>query len=644
MPKTGATRHQKFLKSEKSKTKLKAKKDLPKGTNVTKTNFKIKKIVIKEQLKKHGVSEALSARKLNIKELLSRLNHFNTNSRTDALDGLKELVTIHPEVLDQNLGQLVLGVSPLVLNIEKVIRHESFKVLHSILMKTNIEKIEPFFDIMSTYLRSAMTHIDNRIQEDSLLFLDLLVQYTPQKVAEDFHKIVPNFLDMISKLRVDSKPGRTLTVNLGSKITSVKWRVKVLHRLKDYLKIFINHNTTGKKDKSQIEITKTYDSNTQNNFSLFNPNYISVCCISCFSAKHSENVLVVDEVEKFKEYIDTLVPLLFETWLEVCPKANSEKNIETIINEDAASLLKHVLNVFSLIWDLVQYQNKKNPSSKFQFYFIQKYKHQFNQNFMEAFPYVTNIRSKQKKANNDLPFEDEISDPKLVAQNLEICYLFVVLNPSIHVKNQKNDILSTLNYIEKTFSHNTNDLIHNYVVMILETIFTCDGWAKNFSILGVLFEKLIATYFSQNVSHNFKQNIFTLLCKIALNEKLTHFHSCDSYETWLKNLPAILLEESISIQTINIIHLFSIRNNKIFNAVVKSKLVQIIENLPLIKVSDYTNDTSSYHKLFSILYWIKCWDDESLTLLEKQLLDNKYKSDYGKYIFDTLRLRTGGIL
>lgn len=123
MNKTGATRYQKFLKAEKAKTKLKGKKDkeLPKGTNVTKTNFKVKKIVLKEQLKKHGDNEALSIRKLNLKELLSRLNHFNTNSRTDALDGIKELITIHPEALEQNLGELIHGITMLILNIEKVV-------------------------------------------------------------------------------------------------------------------------------------------------------------------------------------------------------------------------------------------------------------------------------------------------------------------------------------------------------------------------------------------------------------------------------------------------------------------------------------------------------------------------------------------
>lgn len=48
------TRHKKFIKSEKAKTKLKGNK-LPKGLNVTKTDFKVKKIVIREQLKENSL-------------------------------------------------------------------------------------------------------------------------------------------------------------------------------------------------------------------------------------------------------------------------------------------------------------------------------------------------------------------------------------------------------------------------------------------------------------------------------------------------------------------------------------------------------------------------------------------------------------
>lgn len=54
-------------KAEKSKVKLKGAKHLPKGTNVTDTSFKIKQIVVREQLKVVNNLELLTSRKLNIK-------------------------------------------------------------------------------------------------------------------------------------------------------------------------------------------------------------------------------------------------------------------------------------------------------------------------------------------------------------------------------------------------------------------------------------------------------------------------------------------------------------------------------------------------------------------------------------------------
>lgn len=62
-------RHQKQLKSEKAKVKLKTKgsKLLPKGLNITDASFKVKKIVVREQLKHQDESQILSHRKLNVK-------------------------------------------------------------------------------------------------------------------------------------------------------------------------------------------------------------------------------------------------------------------------------------------------------------------------------------------------------------------------------------------------------------------------------------------------------------------------------------------------------------------------------------------------------------------------------------------------
>lgn len=62
---------QKEKRAEKAKVKLKGHttKFLPKGLNITKTAFKVRKIALHEQFKAHDDSQPLSKRKLNIKVL-----------------------------------------------------------------------------------------------------------------------------------------------------------------------------------------------------------------------------------------------------------------------------------------------------------------------------------------------------------------------------------------------------------------------------------------------------------------------------------------------------------------------------------------------------------------------------------------------
>ncbi len=67
MGRSGASQRQK--KAEKAKVKLKghATKFLPKGKNVTNTTFKVRKIVLQEQLKTPDGNQPLTKKKLNVK-------------------------------------------------------------------------------------------------------------------------------------------------------------------------------------------------------------------------------------------------------------------------------------------------------------------------------------------------------------------------------------------------------------------------------------------------------------------------------------------------------------------------------------------------------------------------------------------------
>lgn len=174
-------------------------------------------------------------------ELLSKLQHHNAGNRNEGLRYLKVLLTHHPQETSKHLGAIIKGISQLCLDIEKDVRRESFKALNIIFATQTPALILPFFNVVSSFLRCAMTHINMQIQEDSLHMLDCLLLYTPDLVAINSDSIFSCFLDMISKLRVESKPERTLTLNLGSKMTIVKWRSKVLDRLLGILKAIVNN-------------------------------------------------------------------------------------------------------------------------------------------------------------------------------------------------------------------------------------------------------------------------------------------------------------------------------------------------------------------------------------------------------------------
>lgn len=98
-----------------------------------------------------------------------------------------------------------------------------------------MSKVLPFFNVLLSYLKCGMTHIHTSIQNDSLMMLDILLVSTPVLVAANANTILSNFLDMISSLKTDSSPERTLTVNLSRRFTSTMWRMKVLRRLKGLL-------------------------------------------------------------------------------------------------------------------------------------------------------------------------------------------------------------------------------------------------------------------------------------------------------------------------------------------------------------------------------------------------------------------------
>lgn len=459
-------KHKRKVREEKSKTKLKGSK-LLKGLNITKTYFKVKKIVIREQLKQFDSNEAHSSRNLNVKDCITRLQHHNSSFRTEALRNLKEIITHYPgEIIEKHLAEVIQNLAKLSLDLERDIRRDSVKCLDSVLTIAPSDHVKPFFEVLSSFTRCAMTHIQVNVQEDSLLLLDVLITNIPELISLNRDKIFSSFLNMMSKLKNESKPDRTVTVNLGTKQTSVKWRIQILIRLNRMLGALIqqkiqksSHNFQEIKNTGENLIenafmtgqNEQYNEKSKSSINFFHPDkpmifpliYAHSNKICSIPKLLNKSVICaddhLDDGSKVQNYATTLMPLLYESWLEVRPPVL--KNQSTILTVDGAFTLKHILDIMEKLWNLVIMWQKEVNSNDMNIWFQQQYSRDFTSHLMDAFPYSLGDASLSGKKKKD---EINQRDVQLAGgincywQNLSTCFMFCCLNSKIKGNDSKS--------------------------------------------------------------------------------------------------------------------------------------------------------------------------------------------------------------
>ena len=115
---------------------------LPKGTNVTKTEFKVGKIVIAQQTASVNLDNGpVTKKKLGLKELVNKLSHFSQSVRFDSLEGLKELVTGvgGGDLVSDNLSLLVTKLAPLTSDRERRVRRTASSLIQAILSQVALK-------------------------------------------------------------------------------------------------------------------------------------------------------------------------------------------------------------------------------------------------------------------------------------------------------------------------------------------------------------------------------------------------------------------------------------------------------------------------------------------------------------------------
>lgn len=414
--------HKKNIRKEKAKVQLKGSK-LAKGTNVTKADFKVRKIILKTQLNDTG-----AVRKNNIKECITKLKHNNSGIRVDTLKAIKEILSTFPEdIYPKHFGDLIQTCSQFSLELEKDVRRESFRTLGLLFETVEEHLVEPFFHVLSSYLRCAMTHLNQGVQEDSLLLLDLMLDHMPNLVAKNYEKIFEYFLDLISKMRSESKPGRTLSVNLGKKTTNVKWRCRVLERLLNILRCINGSRTeeTRRDVAMQVDLTDKFTDGCQEEEAVhlnlrrtFLEGRSSLSFL--FQTDYGATQDAGQEQATVRKCNELIIPLLNESWMETRPEA-FERGPEMIVDKEAAQTLFLITSITAELWTMTVTGDADYNHDVLQKWFRDTFTRDFYQLYLSDFPH----RFQQFDARQ----QDIKMNP--IALNVSLAHLFCQLTVSL---------------------------------------------------------------------------------------------------------------------------------------------------------------------------------------------------------------------
>lgn len=115
-----------------------------------------------------------------------------------------------------------------------------------------------------------------------------------------------------------------------------------------------------------------------------------------------------DEGQKVQKYVEHLMPLLFETWMEVRPaKLNSAQSIDfddedICISNEAAFTLKSTVEIIEQLLELIQMCNQDVNNDDLIKWFRRKYSQEFCNQFLNGFPYqqIDGFRGNFQVKNN----------------------------------------------------------------------------------------------------------------------------------------------------------------------------------------------------------------------------------------------------
>ncbi|XP_029360486.1 testis-expressed protein 10 homolog [Echeneis naucrates] len=556
------------------KVKLKVGKKKPKADNATNTNFRTKGIHLSEQLKR-DTSGPTTHRQLGINDLLSQLHHYNANVKHSALLGLKELLSLTPSLLEQHLSRLLSEVAAVFTDKDGNVRVAATRVLRFIAQCVPAERVAPFFPLLSAHLSCAMTHIETAIQEDSMKYLDVLLEHYPALLAARPAVLLTNFLELIShrqnsggakKAQEVKGTNWALSVSIDRTVTSQQWRLSVLLRLGRFLQAVVEERPVEEGDMS-VATEGVFGSTGEGRLKplFLNWEELTYSKAGVKVYEHSgakptprssyrlrpevapggavgENL---DSAEAVQSFAATLVPLLLEVWVEASASDSSWNSTDSahLLTPDAMSVMFQVLSILQLLRKLAPQQEQQESLDA---WFRKEYLGDFKQHFMKNFPYGTQDTPKHKK-KVDLKRSKQsaaVSAPAVepLALNITLCQVMVSLGQRQGLSRETDGDWLTLlrTFVRDTLSTGVK-LSYRQLHMLLGTVWKMVLTQRSKTLTEDLLAAVYVYYKQKNLTLQTRSLLLSFYSKLYLQEQgHTHLARSKVLCRWLASLPVQL--------------------------------------------------------------------------------------------------------
>ena len=333
----------------------------------------------------------------HLQALLQQQAHFKSAVRRDALIGLRDLLQENPALLPPNLASLIHHLSPIV-DIEGSVRHALLLFLRFLLGNVSEKQLSPFFPVLVAHLRCGLTHIDDRIQRDSLKVFDLVLSHFPRLLVSFAQELLSLIIRLLSRqdsvqasgknaTRLKSDANRAaLSSNPSSMLSRQSSRFSILDQLMHYFQAILVHmkeqarcaepgpHTQGQRfaltvdvkqarvvEEASGDLRAVYDASCSfaqsvpqvavvRQFGLRTPRTAFLSQTSP-SAQRGRSLpkYAFPERESLVDVVQTLLPLLLECWVECSPSHLLSVELAGSMKTNTVLIMDVVLRILLLL-------------------------------------------------------------------------------------------------------------------------------------------------------------------------------------------------------------------------------------------------------------------------------------------------------